>query len=329
MAALRPIWFSALALVGSTATATAAPQQQDALLHAPLAVLPLDGPPFQRLGDFDGDGDLDAVGSRIHANQSSTEIVVWENAGGAFAPVWTGSYPLLPIASQARRSLAITVADLDADGRDDFVVAGGGGMVRYLAGPGFTFQAAARPVAGSATAHAIAIGAFDGDALPDVALAYVDQLGTVRLWLDRSSGGALGAPVVTNPLAEPHVLALELDGLAGDELLVADRNAQTARVFTVAGNLLVPQQTLTTSLSYDNQATIKTAGAELSAASISSRQSQPGRRSHMSSHGITPWTSSSLHSRSGWMGESLFESVCSASANFCALRARSRSRHGS
>ncbi|MCA8949248.1 MAG: VCBS repeat-containing protein [Planctomycetes bacterium] len=250
MAALRPIWFSALALVGSTATATAAPQQQDALLHAPLAVLPLDGPPFQRLGDFDGDGDLDAVGSRIHANQSSTEIVVWENAGGAFAPVWTGSYPLLPIASQARRSLAITVADLDADGRDDFVVAGGGGMVRYLAGPGFTFQAAARPVAGSATAHAIAIGAFDGDALPDVALAYVDQLGTVRLWLDRSSGGALGAPVVTNPLAEPHVLALELDGLAGDELLVADRNAQTARVFTVAGNLLVPQQTLTTSLSY-------------------------------------------------------------------------------
>jgi hypothetical protein len=52
----------------------ASAQEGDAVLHAPLAVLPVDSPPFQRLVDVDGDGDLDAVGSRIHENRSSAQI---------------------------------------------------------------------------------------------------------------------------------------------------------------------------------------------------------------------------------------------------------------
>ena len=54
-----------------------------AVLHAPLVVLPIDSPPFQRLGDFDGDGDLDAVGSRVHEANGQAEIHVWRESTAA------------------------------------------------------------------------------------------------------------------------------------------------------------------------------------------------------------------------------------------------------
>ena len=60
-------------------TAALPAQEARAVLHAPLAVLPIDSAPFQRLADLDGDGDLDAIGSRIHENSTTTQIVVWRN----------------------------------------------------------------------------------------------------------------------------------------------------------------------------------------------------------------------------------------------------------
>ena len=64
------------------------------------------------LGDFDGDGDLDAV----VANNSLQLNMVYENVGGAFttAPVDLGTH--------TARSLSLAVGDLDLDGDLDIVV---------------------------------------------------------------------------------------------------------------------------------------------------------------------------------------------------------------
>jgi hypothetical protein len=67
---------------------TVAAQESRAVLHAPMAVLPIDSPPFQRLADFDGDGDLDAVGSRVYQGGGQAELVVWRNDQGTFTQAW-------------------------------------------------------------------------------------------------------------------------------------------------------------------------------------------------------------------------------------------------
>lgn len=251
MPTCRPLSITVLALAYSVAVPALVAQQGGAVLHAPLAVLPVDGPPFQALGDFDGDGDLDAVGTRIHQNRSNNEIIVWENQGGGFSPVWTAAFPLGPIGGPAPRSFAVAVADFDGNGRDDFVVGGGVGTVRYLAGPNFTFTTSSQSVTGIPYAHAVDTGDFDGDPLPDVAFTYTDYLGRIQLCLERSTGGPLTLPLIYNPAAVLRVSALELNGAAGDEVLISDRNSQAAWICAVVGNQLVLQQTLATSLSYN------------------------------------------------------------------------------
>lgn len=213
-------------------------QQSAAILHAPLVVTAVDGPPLQALGDFDGDGDLDAIGSRVHPAQNAVEVVVWPNAGGAFGAPVAVPLPFQAVAGPAPRSLAFAVADLDQDGRDDFVVRDGAGVVLGRATPGLLFQFQIVALPGAPRAHAVAIGQLDGDNLPDIAVAYVDQQSALRLSVLRSTAGPLHAQVAITPGSVPRVLAAELDDQSGDELLVSDERTGDAWLYGVAAGQL-------------------------------------------------------------------------------------------
>ena len=114
-------------------------QESKALLHAPIVSIGTDSAPFQKLGDFDGDGDLDAVGTRHHQNGYQSELFVWRNDNGAFTQVLSAPVNEGLGATFSSRSLAVEVADLDGNGLDDFVIAVGTRAIRFFAQPGLQF----------------------------------------------------------------------------------------------------------------------------------------------------------------------------------------------
>ena len=67
---------SCLPLVVAGLCAVAAAQESRAVFDAPLVVLPADSPPFQRLFDYDADGDLDVVGHRVRSD--GNEFSLWD-----------------------------------------------------------------------------------------------------------------------------------------------------------------------------------------------------------------------------------------------------------
>jgi len=263
--ALRPPRWCHLVL-SSTLIATAQAQGVNAQLHAPLVVLPVDSPPFQKLADVDGDGDLDAIGTRIHENRANTEIVVWRNDQGSFTVAWQAAYPLGGIAAPAPRSFAVATKDWNGDGLTDFVVAGGNGAVRFLAQPGFTFQSVPYQLPSSviANSHAVAAGDFDGDTLPDLALVFMAN-GTQNgeLHVLRAAGGTVTTPITATVQAPLRLHALELDGAPGQEILLSDRNSPAARVYALAGASLQLVQTLSSSLTFSGTAPWKWMGGDL------------------------------------------------------------------
>jgi FG-GAP-like repeat len=246
--ALPWTWIAPLALLP---IAPVSAQEARAVLHAPLAVLPIDSAPFQRLADLDGDGDLDAIGSRIHENRSNTEIVVWRNDQGGFTPVLVTPFTPGGIGSPAPRSFAIATADLNADGLSDFVVAGGSGMVVFTAQPGLVFQQTTYPLPIFVNQHALATGDFDGNGVADFAVAFITSGspgGELRVY---PTGGAMvSTPISVTYEAPLRLEALPLDGAPGDEVLLSDRNAALARVYGLTGGVLSQQQALTTTLAY-------------------------------------------------------------------------------
>lgn len=244
----RPL--AACSLVVSLSAPCAFAQQSAAVLHAPLVALPVDSAPFQRLADFDGDGDLDAVGSRIHENRSNTEIVVWRNDQGAFTPVWQSAFLPGGISAPAPRSFAIETADFDGDLRADFVVAGGFGVMRCTAQPNFAFQIDTYALPLWSNQHAVATGDFDGDGVPDFAVAFLVTGATGELRVYPTGGAMTSMPITASYEAPLRLAALELDGQPGREVLLSDRNSNTARIYGIAAGQLVLQQTLTTALNY-------------------------------------------------------------------------------
>ena len=201
LAARRSIPVLAVMLLGSAAFA----QESRAWLHAPLVQVPTDSAPLQRLGDFDGDGDLDVVGTRVISTATQNEVTVWANQQGALAQVWQGTYPLSGVPTGAR-TLAVATGDFNGDLLTDFVVGGGLGVAFYLAQPGLSFQTTVYPT--STVTRAVATGDFDGDGWVDVALA---ATGTLHVLL--RNGLVITAPANVGYGAQLH--AAELDGVAG------------------------------------------------------------------------------------------------------------------
>src|SRR5213593_1688117 len=202
------------------------------------------------VGDFDGDGKLDLA----VANYSNNNIsVFWGNGDGTF------QQPPLIVPSGGALPNGVVVGDFDGDHKLDLAVANSGnpnlippdpGNVAVLLGNGDrTFQAPQTYAVGH-TPLTVAVGDFDGDRVPDLAVAnfgdsdpQLSDPGNVAVLLGNGDG-TFQAPqpfaVGTNP---QFVAVGDFNGDRVDDLAVANFGDKTVSVLL---NTTVKGPTITT-----------------------------------------------------------------------------------
>ena len=175
--------------------------------HSPLVVLPDDGPPFQKLFDFDGDGDMDAVGSRVYSDGSKYELRVWRNDKGRFVPA---QFFASSVTNGLWSRLGIATGDFNKDGKEDFATSGGTYVHIYTStGTGFTIKGV-----GSAK-RSVEIATADFDADKSLDLVWNDDIAK-ELVVRLASGKIYKASVATT--RHDRIQAVQLDGDAAMEI---------------------------------------------------------------------------------------------------------------
>lgn len=174
------------------------------------------------VGDFDHDGRLDVAQTNVIAG--SVSVFLGDGAGGFSAPAVyvVGVNPVFVLAQDldVDGDLDLAVANV---GSDDVAILRGGGDGRFGAA---TFVPAPQP-------RNIAVGNFDGDSLPDLAIASAGPAagtsapagGVVILRGDRTPIGLRPAQFLTHtsngqPIGANHVAVGDFDGRGFDDLAV-------------------------------------------------------------------------------------------------------------
>ena len=187
-------------------------QQNDALFDAPVVQLPDDSPPMQKLFDYDGDGDMDAVGVRVRSDGAYAEVRVWRNDQGRFVQAfndnrWTGNGGISGVA----------VGDFDQDGDPDFVYGTGTNCYHFTNNAGTWSYTTT--TATTDRVSDLAAGDFDGDGACDLAtLLWPNVYTSLRVSIKFANGAQVTAPAaVTTPLGS-RLEVLDLNGNPADEL---------------------------------------------------------------------------------------------------------------
>jgi hypothetical protein len=190
-------------------------------------------------GDADGDGDLDILVGTMKTNAGTPTAAppaLWLNNGTAgFAVAPASMFPSTPQPALAHVSLR----DIDLDGDRHAVIAGSdsqaAGVVQVFTnvGTGFTVsQTIAAP-----GVSAVEIGNFDGDSLPDLAIAGPGMVGIAF----NSQLGFAPAVATATPTATAALQAVDLNGDGADELLrEAQAPAAGVGVHAVAAGAVLP-----------------------------------------------------------------------------------------
>jgi hypothetical protein len=165
-------------------------------------------PALAAVGDFNGDGKLDlaVAGIDVSSGFALVAILLGKGDGTFQAPV---SYSVHCYPS------AVAVADFNSDGKLDLAVGapcGDGLGLSILLGNGDgTFQAAANYNSGPTSGNAIAVGDFNGDGAPDLALCWygvtvlLNTRGTVASLASSANPSSLGQPVTFTAHVYPWV----------------------------------------------------------------------------------------------------------------------------
>ncbi len=205
-------------------------QESASLFDTPLVVIhDVESPPFQKLLDFDGDGDLDAVGTNIRNDGQRMRVYAWTNdgAGGLTQTLSLEFFPAL--SHDGDEPLHTEVGDLNGDGLDDFVTGGQGGYYAYLATGGGAFSQVLHQT--SPDILDLAVGDFDGDGKEDVSL-FKWVFGGASIEVRFADGNVLDAPV--NAGFQSHLLVLEADGDTSADLILWEDDVATVYVVTAA-----------------------------------------------------------------------------------------------
>jgi hypothetical protein len=209
------------------------------------------------VGDFNGDGNLDVVVT--DETQLRVEVLLNNGKGGFNAAVAyaTGQNPF-----------SVAAGDVNGDGALDLVVANmADGTVSVLLGSGdgtfetATAYSAGYEVATSVSPQAVALGDFNGDHHPDVAVVNATlPLGTVGLLLNTGSAALLVSPTVlcyvstgVGTSSPPETVTIRNNAKVSipiGAIAVAGKDASDFLKSDTCSSSLAPQATCTISVTF-------------------------------------------------------------------------------
>lgn len=178
------------------------------------------------IGDFNGDGKSD-----LAANANGA-VYVFTNNGTVETPSWSS-----PIQINSTGGPAILVADFNADRKLDLVTGGAGGTVYILlnTSTGSTISFNKLSFATDVVDDSrLAVGDFDGDARPDIALAPIYSPNIILLRNTSTNQGTSFSTLTGPALAGENpqdIVAADLNADGKPELVVTDYNGLQAAVY--------------------------------------------------------------------------------------------------
>ena len=179
-------------------------------------IYPVGADPFAvAVGDFNGDGNLDLATANVSSNNIS---VIIGTGAGSFGPPTNFSAGVNPG--------SLKVGDFNGDGRPDLVTTdagNAGGDVAVLLGRGSGSFGAPTSFPANASASSIAVGDFNADGFPDLAVTNGNS-STVSMLLHTAATddasptaltfGSAGAPIAQGTLSAPRSVSLTNNGTA-------------------------------------------------------------------------------------------------------------------
>ena len=169
--------------------------------------------------DFDGDGDMDVFATSPEGNSFS----FFENGGGT--PV---AFTEFIVNDEASGAYEVAIADLDADGVKDVVVASGGDGVAWYKFSGtfpFTFTKTQLTDPADASAYGVDVVDVDGDGDTDIVYGNW-QLNTINYFENLGADGTYTFVdhVVATVATPVDVKAADVNSDGAMDLLVASRS---------------------------------------------------------------------------------------------------------
>jgi len=168
------------------------------------------------LGDVNGDGRTDiATGAKI---AKGGNYFAWWEAGRDPAQPWTKRL----IADRQEGATNILMADVNRDGRTDFVASRGHGKgVVWFEAPDWKIHQIHPTLTGP---HSLAVGDIDGDGDTDVATCAKHDFAAV--WFENDGKGNFTTHVIYNDQAAYDVRLVDMDGDRDLDLLIAGQESR-------------------------------------------------------------------------------------------------------
>jgi FG-GAP-like repeat len=181
------------------------------------------------VGDFNGDGKLDLAVANNEFN-GYVSILLGNGDGTFQAPAHYAA---------GSNANSVAMGDFNGDGKADLAVTDGStnsGSVEILLGNGDgTFQAPATYTAGNYPIS-VAVGDFDGDGRPDLAMANYADAGSVTILLGNGDGTFQAPATYATGRYATSVAIGDLNGDGKPDLAVTDGSPSSGSVAILLGN---------------------------------------------------------------------------------------------